>query len=90
MLTFISSLMKKNILGNLFILIILISIKPISLTAQENQFYSSSNILSMLEKLDLFGKPVSSDKVIINSNPDLLNILVIDCGIKNSQLDTPI
>ena len=56
MLTFISSLMKKNILGNLFILIILISIKPISLTAQENQFYSSSNILSMLEKLDVFGK----------------------------------
>ena len=37
-------------------------------------------------KLDLFGKPVSSEKVIINSNPDLLNILVIDCGIKNSQL----
>ena len=56
MLTFISSLMKKNILGYLFILIILISIKPISLTAQENQFYSSSNILSMLEKLDVFGK----------------------------------
>ena len=25
-------------------------------------------------------------KVIINENPELLNILVIDCGIKNSQL----
>jgi len=48
--------MKKIILGNLFFLIILFSVKPISLTAQENQFYSSSNILSMLEKLDVFGK----------------------------------
>ena len=33
-------------------------------------------------ELDLFGKPVTGDKVIINKNPDLLNILVIDCGIK--------
>ena len=37
-------------------------------------------------KLDLFGKAISGNKVIISENPDLLNILVIDCGIKNSQL----
>ena len=27
-----------------------------------------------------------SSKIIINENPNLLNILVVDCGIKNSQL----
>ena len=37
-------------------------------------------------KLDLFGKETSGNKIIINANKDLLNILVIDCGIKNSQL----
>ena len=42
-------------------------------------------------KLNLFGlnflKNKSDEKKIkINENPDLLNILVIDCGIKNSQL----
>ena len=39
-------------------------------------------------KLDLFGhrNKRDSNKIIINPNPDLLNILVIDCGIKNSQL----
>ena len=33
-----------------------------------------------------YGKSFSGDKVIINENSQLLNILVIDCGIKNSQL----
>ena len=28
----------------------------------------------------------SGEKIILNKNPNLLNILVIDCGIKNSQL----
>ena len=37
-------------------------------------------------KIDLFGHKNTNQKVIINKNPDLLNILVIDCGIKNSQL----
>ena len=37
-------------------------------------------------KLDLFGKPCNSEKIIINEGEKLLNILVIDCGIKNSQL----
>ena len=37
-------------------------------------------------KIDLFGKQTTENKIIINRNPDLLNILVIDCGIKNSQL----
>lgn len=43
-------------------------------------------------KIDLFGKGVKingsgvSKNIIINDNPELLNILVIDCGIKNSQL----
>jgi carbamoyl-phosphate synthase / aspartate carbamoyltransferase len=37
-------------------------------------------------KLDLFGKGETRSKYIINCNPSLLNILVIDCGIKNSQL----
>ena len=37
-------------------------------------------------KLDLFGQPSGQERVIINTKPDLLNILVIDCGIKNSQL----
>jgi len=40
-------------------------------------------------KIYLYGKPAlrkSVNKIIINENSDLLNILVIDCGIKNSQL----
>ena len=37
-------------------------------------------------KLNLFGKETLCNKIIINANKDLLNILVIDCGIKNSQL----
>ena len=37
-------------------------------------------------KIDLFGYKNTSSKIIINQNTDLLNILVIDCGIKNSQL----
>ena len=43
-------------------------------------------------KIDLFGKGVKINgsgvgkNIIINDNPELLNILVIDCGIKNSQL----
>jgi carbamoyl-phosphate synthase / aspartate carbamoyltransferase len=37
-------------------------------------------------KIDLFGQPSNDNKIIINKNPKLLNILVIDCGIKNSQL----
>mgnify|MGYP001568226633 FL=1 len=37
-------------------------------------------------KLELFGKVTTGNKIIINANKDLLNILVIDCGIKNSQL----
>lgn len=36
--------------------------------------------------LDLLGKKTNENKIIINENPDLINILVIDCGIKNSQL----
>ena len=37
-------------------------------------------------KIDLFGKKSKANKLIINENSDLKNILVIDCGIKNSQL----
>ena len=37
-------------------------------------------------KIDLYGEKTNKSKIIINENPDLLNILVIDCGIKNSQL----
>ena len=37
-------------------------------------------------KIDLFGRKRMGNKVILNENPHLLNILVIDCGIKNSQL----
>ena len=37
-------------------------------------------------KLDLYGKTLMSEKIILNENPNLLNILVIDFGIKNSQL----
>ena len=39
-------------------------------------------------KIDIFGKKNQEiqDKIIINENPNLLNILVIDCGIKNSQI----
>lgn len=37
-------------------------------------------------KLNLFGNKSANDKIIVNANKDLLNILVIDCGIKNSQL----
>lgn len=47
------------------------------------------NLDNVSLKLDLFGKGnnyTKSNKIIINKNSDLLNILVIDCGIKNSQL----
>ena len=44
------------------------------------------NLRDVSLKLDLFGKQSNLDKIIINENKDLLNILVIDCGIKNSQL----
>ena len=63
--------------------------------SQINSWSSKVNMSEIIDKtkasqvsmkLDLFGKPVMGDKVIINKNPDLLNILVIDCGIKNSQL----
>lgn len=44
-------------------------------------------------KVDLFGSGIDeinvneiNNKIIINKNEDLLNILVIDCGIKNSQI----
>jgi carbamoyl-phosphate synthase / aspartate carbamoyltransferase len=44
-------------------------------------------------KLNLFGqsrneynKRLNESKIVINENPALLNILVIDCGIKNSQI----
>lgn len=37
-------------------------------------------------KIDLFGRKSQGDKVILNENPHLLNILVLDCGIKNTQL----
>jgi carbamoyl-phosphate synthase / aspartate carbamoyltransferase len=37
-------------------------------------------------RTNLFGKGKTGEKYILNENPDLLNILVIDCGIKNSQL----
>ena len=41
-------------------------------------------------KVDLFGlnkiNVINNNKIIINKNEDLLNILVIDCGIKNSQI----
>lgn len=37
-------------------------------------------------KIDLYAKKRLGDKIILNENPLLLNILVIDCGIKNSQL----
>ena len=37
-------------------------------------------------KIDLFGTKTQTKKTIINENSKLLNILVIDCGIKNSQI----
>ena len=37
-------------------------------------------------KTELFGQERLGSKIIINKNPNLLNILVIDCGIKNSQI----
>ena len=38
-------------------------------------------------KVDLFGlNEINQNKIIINENEKLLNILVIDCGIKNSQI----
>jgi carbamoyl-phosphate synthase / aspartate carbamoyltransferase len=39
-------------------------------------------------KLNLFGNGKKRGIYVINENPYLLNILVIDCGIKNSQLRT--
>ena len=59
---------------------------------KDNSFISIDDLCEKTQaeyvsmKLDLFGNKILSDKIIINENPDLLNILVIDCGIKNSQL----
>ena len=44
------------------------------------------NLNDVSMKLDLFGKPGNNEKIVINKGEKLLNILVIDCGIKNSQL----
>ena len=53
-----------------------------------NDINEKINLDNVSLKLDLFGKGnnIKSNKIIINQNSDLLNILVIDCGIKNSQL----
>jgi carbamoyl-phosphate synthase / aspartate carbamoyltransferase / dihydroorotase len=48
-----------------------------------NKEISSTNVFL---KMNPPGKIFNGDKIIINENPNLLNILVIDCGIKNSQL----
>ena len=44
------------IFRSLFYLIIILLFPVNSLKSQEIQFYSSSNIISMLDKLDVFGK----------------------------------
>ena len=51
-----------------------------------NDISNKINLDNVSMKLDLFGKPCNSEKIIINEGEKLLNILVIDCGIKNSQL----
>jgi len=68
------------------------------LTNEENLNSNMDNMKSIEEitndtlpekvslNINLFGKTTNKQKIIINHNPDLLNILVIDCGIKNSQL----
>ena len=59
-------------------------INNISITDISNQV--NHNDVSL--KIDYFGRNIETKegKYIINENPNLLNILVIDCGIKNSQL----
>ena len=55
----------------------------------ENMEIEYSNITpeKVSMKIDVFGKPPLNNKqIIINENSNLLNILVIDCGIKNSQI----
>ena len=47
-----------------------------------NDISNRINLSDVSMKLDLFGKPCNSEKIIINSGEKLLNILVIDCGIK--------
>ena len=47
-------------------------------TAQENNFYSSSNISLMLEKLDVFGKVLY-----IAAHPDDENTRLIQVYVKN-------
>ena len=51
-----------------------------------NDITSKINLDDVSLKIDLFGKQKYSDKLVINFNTNLLNILVIDCGIKNSQI----
>lgn len=63
--------------------------KKISMVSNEltiEEISNRTNAEDVSLKIDLFGKEVDNDKLIINKNPILLNILVIDCGIKNSQL----
>lgn len=44
------------------------------------------NTLAQNVSMKLLNKSIIDSKIVINENSELLNILVIDCGIKNSQL----
>ena len=68
---------------------------PSRTDSADSKWISNINMSDIIDKtqasnvsfqINLFGKLCEGNKLIINSNPDLLNILVIDCGIKNSQL----
>ena len=58
----------------------------------KNNILSIENVINEIKpenvslKIDIFGEKNKENKIIINKNPNLLNILVIDCGIKNSQI----
>ena len=51
-----------------------------------NDINNKINLDNISLKIDLYGKQQNENKILINVNPNLLNILVIDCGIKNSQI----
>ena len=58
------------------------SMKDISIQDISNQI----NLSDVSLKIETFGRKKLGNKIILNEDPSLPNILVIDCGIKNSQL----
>jgi carbamoyl-phosphate synthase small subunit len=72
---------NKNVIGN-----INNSISNRTLNHNMDSINEQINKDRLKLTIDIFGTKTETKKTILNSNSELLNILVIDCGIKNSQI----